>query len=193
MGKGRKRKNGARTKSGRLSRAKVHTHDRGTERAQMMQAVYGTDGSDAIGRAFRTGLLGDGSDAKAMLDMARSIFNAYWAAYEEHPFTSPIADKTGGSTPALSSEAASKREKWLNVQLDAVKAKGYVKRRAFMQLVIDPNPDSGPLWLDRLCFAHRSPRMMIEPMDAQCLEWALEALATVANVDMPRVVRLKAA
>ena len=193
MGKGRKRKNGARTKSGRLSRAKIHTHDRGTDHAQAMQALYGPDGCDAIGRAYRTGLLGDGTDAKAMLGIARQIAKAYWAAYENGAFQSPIADKTSGSISSISPEDARRREEWLNRVLDTVKAVGWPQRRSFYQLVIDVHPDCGPHWLDRLCFAHRSKRMMIEPMDAQCLEWALEALATVANVDMPRVVRLKAA
>lgn len=191
--RGRKRKNGVkRTKSGRISRSVVN-FDKGTERAQAMQALYGNDGCDAIGRAYQAGLLGQGSDAKALLDMARSLANAYWAAYGTGRITSAIGDKTGGGTCPISPDKARQREEWLNASLDRVNRLGRTQRRFFDALVIDVNPDSGPLFLDRLCFAHRCKRMMIEPTDAQALEYALEALAMLAGVDMPRVARLKAA
>lgn len=191
--RGRKRKQGVkRTAKGRISRSVVN-FDKGTERAQAMQALYGQDGCDAIGRAYRAGLLGDGQDAKAMLDMARSIAKAYWAAYEVGGYFNPLADRAGGSMPSISPEKARRREEWLSGCLDAVEALGRAQRRSFDQLVIDVNPDSGPLWVDRLCFAHRCSRMNIDPADAQSLEHALEALALLAGVDMPRVARLKAA
>lgn len=190
--RGRKRKQGKRTKSGQLSRAGQPRYDKGTEHAQAMQVLYGPDGADAIGRAYRSGLLGHGSDAKAMLDMARQISNAYWAVYTNGSYTCPIADKTGGSIPSFSPEKARRREEWLSGQVDTVNRLGHAHRRNFDQLVIDVHPDHGPAWLDRLCFAHRSNRVVIDPADAQCLSLALEALSLIADVDMPCVARLKA-
>lgn len=193
MARGRKRKQGVkRTAKGRISRSVVN-FDKGTERTQAMQALYGQDGCDAIGRAYRAGLLGEGSEAKAMLDMARSISKAYWAAYEVGGYFNPLADKVSGSTPAISPENARRREEWLSDCLRAVDRIGRAQRRSFDQLVIDVHPDAGPVWLDRLCYAHRCRRAMIDPADAQSIEHALEALAMLADVDMPHIIRLKAA
>ena len=150
---GRKRKNGKRTKSGQLSRAGCY--DKGTERAQLMQAIYGTNGSDAIGRAYEAGLLGRGQDAKAMLDMGRRIFNAYWAAYATGRYQCPLGERMGGSVVSIDHERARRREEWLNAVLAFVKGEGDQERRAFYQLVIDVNPDSGPDWLERLLESHR--------------------------------------
>lgn len=193
MGKGRTRKQGKRTKSGRLSRAGVTAFDHGTERAQAMMALYGHDGCDAIGRAWRSGLLGEDASAKAMLDTARQISNIYWSAYATGRITCTLGDRTFGSVADICPDKARQREEWMTGALDSVKRLGWPQRRFFDQLCIDVNPDHGPAWLDRLCFAHRAPRSAIRPEDASALQLALEGLALIADVDMPRVVRLKAA
>lgn len=193
MAKGRKRKAGKRTKSGQLSRAGQVRFDHGTERAQAMQALYGNDGCDAIGRAYQAGLLGQGSDAKAMLDTARRLSNAYWAAYGTGRIRCTLADRTDGGSGLDCPEKAQRREEWLSGCLDALNRLGVLHRRFFDNLVIDINPDQGPGWLDRLCYAHRTRSMMIEPADAQALSLAIEGLSELAGVDMPSVVRLKAA
>lgn len=168
--KGRKRKAGKRTKSGQLAR----TYDKGSDHTQAMQALYGQDGCDAIGRVFRSGLLGEGSEAKAMLDMARAISNAYWAAYAVGPITCTLGDKHG-ATPIDSARAA-RREQWLNDTLLTVRSYGERYRRPFYQLVIEVNPDHGPLWADRLCFAQRSKTMEPEPTDSQSMDAAIHIL-----------------
>ena len=150
---GRKRKaNVSRTKSGAISRAGMAL-DRGTERAQAMQALYGIDGCDAIGRAYRAGLLGQGNEAKALLDTARAISNAYWTAYQVGGFQSPLADRTFGNVTAIDQAKVKRREEWLAHCLDCVRSMGADVRRAFDQLVIDVNPDHGPAWLDQAIFA----------------------------------------
>lgn len=174
---GRKPKQGKRTESGRLSRAGMPavTFDKGTERTQAMQALYGPDGSDAIGRAYRAGLLGEGSEAKAILDTARKISNAYWVAYETGRYQNPLADRTHGSTVNLDHERIKRREIWLSECLSFVKHMGPQVRRAFDQLVIDVNPDSGPQWLEHLIWAKRHDK----PSDMRCeqaLRAALDAL-----------------
>lgn len=193
MGRGRKRKAGVkRTQAGRISRAAAN-FDKGTERAQAMQVLYGQDGADAIGRAYRAGLLGDGSEAKAMLDTARRISNAYWSAYGTGRITCTLGDRTGGGYAEDCPQTARRREEWLSGCLDSVKRLGWPQRRFFDALVIDVHPDHGPTWLDALCYASRTRRAPIRPEDANALDLALEGLAMLAGVESPRVVRLKAA
>lgn len=191
MARGRKRKQGKRLKSGRLSQAGYQRYDKGTEYTQAMQALYGQDGCDAIGRAYRSGLLGEGSDAKALLDTARQISKAYWSAYEVGPFASPIADKTSGSIAPESPENARRREEWLNECLTTANRFKGSERRNFDQLVIEVNPDHGPGWLDRLCFTTRCASEPIDPADATSLSLALDILSEIAQVKKPRVVFMK--
>lgn len=179
---GRKRKAGKRTQAGRLSRAKVPValFDRGTERAQAMQALYGPDGADAIGRAYRAGLLGEGSDAKARLDTARKISNAYWQAYETGRYQCTLSDRQGGSAVDLDHERIKQQEEWLEDVLRFVNAMGRDVRRAFDQLVIDVHPDSGPVWLDNMLYAARR-NQPAKPSDTGKLMCALDPLDILAN------------
>lgn len=147
---GRKRKPGARTKSGRLSRAGKLRYDPGTERAQAMQALYGPDGCDAIGRAYQAGLLGQGNEAKALLDMARQVSRLYWRAYETGGIKSCIADKNFGAIVDIDHARVRQQEEWLSESLRVVNSMGRTVRRSFDQLVVDVNPDCGPRFLDNL-------------------------------------------
>lgn len=182
MAKGRKRKPGKRSKSGRISRAGIPRYDKGTEHAQAMQALYGQDGADALGRAFHAKLLGEGSDAKAMLDTGRRIFSAYWAAYATGSYRCPLEDRAQGGA-GIDPEAARKREDWLNEQLRIIDAMGITTRRAFDALVIDIHPDSGPSWLDRIIACQRS-RAEVPPNALASLSLAIDALSHIAGVDV---------
>lgn len=170
--KGRKRKAGRRTASGRLSRA-ADTYDRGTDHAQAMQALYGPDGADAIGRAYRCGLLGEGNEAKALLDTARKVSNLYWRAYATGTYQCPLADRSHGSVADLDHERIKRSEMWLQDTLEIVA--GLKVRTSFDQLVIDVNPDAGPDWLDRLC----NPRFPAMLADKRKLQEALDGLAAI--------------
>lgn len=181
--RGRKRKAGVkRLPSGRISRAKPApvTFDKGSEHAQAMQAIYGPDGADAIGRAYRSGLLGEGSEAKAMLDTARKISNAYWQAYETGRFQCPIADRQSGTVVTIDHERELRRQQWLEEVLAFVNRMGRDVRRAFDQLVIDVNPDCGPLWLDQLIYAGRQGKPQ-DPAHLSQLRRALDPLNILAN------------
>ncbi len=144
--RGRPRKSGKRTNADRLSRAgAILPFDHGTEHAKAMQVLYGNDGCDAVGRAYRAGLLGEGSEAKALLDTARRIANAYWIAYSTGRYQCPLADRTHG--PGVENpEQVRNREVWLSASLKSVNG----SRRAFDGLVIDVHPDHGPQWLDQV-------------------------------------------
>lgn len=178
---GRKRKPGKRTKSGQLSRAGASKFDRGTDHAQAMQSLYGTNGTDAIGRAFERGLLGKGQEAKAMLDMARRLSNAYWAAFETGSYKCPLNVRPrGGGVVAPDSAHAKRREKWLNDCLAFVRGMGEDVRKPFYQLVIDVHPDSGPDWVDRLCWAART-EVLADKRDTDRLRAALDALELLST------------
>jgi hypothetical protein len=75
--RGRPSKPGQRNKSGRLI-AKPK-YDKGSERAEWKQLTYGTDGSDAIGRAYATGLLGE--HGQTLLATGRAIARTYWPVF----------------------------------------------------------------------------------------------------------------
>lgn len=145
----RPRKAGKRTKSGRLSRGPSN-FDKGTERAQAMIALYGPDGCDAIGRAYQAGLLGQGNDAKALLDMARKVSRLYWRAYETGAVKSCIADSNFGAIVDIDHARVKQQEEWLSESLKLVNSMGRNVRRSFDQLVVDVNPDHGPPWVDAL-------------------------------------------
>jgi hypothetical protein len=174
---GRRRKPGPRTATGaRPSRAgHVPAFDRGSDRTQAMQALYGPDGSDALGRAYRAGLLGEGSDAKALLDTGRRIANAYWQAYATGSYKCPLGDRTHGNIADMDHEKIKRREEWLRDSLAKIK-----HRTQFDALVIDVHPDSGPEYLDRIIYAKRTSTIPDE-LDAQRLRFAIKALAQLVT------------
>ncbi|MFN3627442.1 MAG: hypothetical protein ACK4S3_06135 [Parvibaculum sp.] len=179
---GRKRKSGARTKSGRLSRAGVTPYDHGTERAQAMRALYGDNWSDPIGRAFEAKLLGEGSNAKAMLDLARSLHVAYWRAYMVGPIRCTLGASDGkqtGDVIDFDAERTRRRETWLRESLSFVAGMGV--RRQFDQLVLDVNPDHGPDWLDRIIYDEKRGKATATASDHGKLRAALDALETLAG------------
>jgi hypothetical protein len=148
---GRKRKAGKRTKSGRLSRAGQCLFDRGTEHTQAMQ------------------------------DTARRIHNAYWQAYATGSYQCPLADRTHGSVVDLDHERIRRREAWLSDSLSFVRGMGPFVDRSFRRLCLDVHPDSGPDFLDRLCWATRQNLSVpgSDP-DAKALRAALDALEQLA-------------
>lgn len=179
--RGRPRKKGPRTASGRLSRATL-TFDKGTERTQAKQAQFGTQGCDAIGRAYMAGLLGerDSDTARAMLDTARKLAKQYRRAYENAPYQPAIADKTGGSLAIIDHERIKRQEQELNETLKFVSSMGRQVRRAFDQLVLEDYPDHGPPLLDELIWAKAHGK---EPSPAakSFLSLALDPLDILAN------------
>lgn len=177
MGKGRKRKtNVKRTKSGQLSRAGEPGRVLGNEHAEARKSIYGTNGSDAIGRAYERGLLGSGQDAKAMLDTGRAIFRAYWAAYVTGPIRCTLADRTGGFDIDHDEDREKRVEQWLHAMLKTAGAGGHPARKLFDELVIDINPDEGPAWLDRIIAGNPGSD------DWGRLSCALDTLAECADV-----------
>jgi hypothetical protein len=169
---GKPRKSGRRLADGRLSRAKDDRYDHGTDCARKKRAAYGTDGCDAIGRAYRSGLLGE--DGQRLLQTGRSINRAYWAAYGQYGLTSALGNRVGGPDDDGNSLA---REKWLNATLREIDSMGRDHRKAFDELCLDFHPDYGPRWLDNIISCrHDAPRS-----DWSRLAKALEVLEELSD------------
>lgn len=176
MAKGRKRKAGKREPNGRLSRIDQPRFDTGTARAQLKFQQYGTDGADAIGRAYQAGLLGD--DADAIKDTARKIAKAYWPMLEVGSYRCTLSDPTGANDNPDDPARLKAREEWLTTILRRVDRMGHATRRAFDALVIDIHPDHGPKWLDSLIW-HRKHAKPYPTSDAQWLGLAIDAMKEI--------------
>lgn len=173
MGKaGRPRKAGRRDKSGKLR--PIIMPDKGNDKAAAKKDRYGTDGWDAIGRAYRAGLLGD--DGQVMMKAARDLFRTYWPMYEVGKIGCTLGERSGGG----SYMGEKRSEDWLNRQLKKVGAVGSGRRLAFDQLVLDDHFDDGPAWLDVLLFCKRqAPNTPLPPVPLARLELALEGLRLI--------------
>ena len=150
--KGRPRKAGKRKPSGRL--VATDRRDAGTDHAQVRRERFNGNGYDAIGRAFEAGLLGceniggrakPSAQAQVRLHTARAIASAYWPTFGIGAVRCIL-----GESNATGLDGNKARETWLTEKLRQADRMGYDKRRAFDQLAIDPYPDEGPAWLDRL-------------------------------------------
>lgn len=173
MAKGRKRKTGKREPNGRLSRIDQPRFDTGTARAQLKFQQYGTDGADAIGRAYQAGLLGENADA--IKDTARKIAKAYWPMLEVGTYRCTLSDPSGANDNPDDPSRIKAREEWLTGVLRRVDRMGNTTRRAFDALVIDIHPDTGPKWLDALIW-HRKHAKPYPASDAQWLGLAIDAM-----------------
>lgn len=175
---GRKRRQGQREPNGRIDRKgfpRVH-FDHGTARAQMKFGQYGTDGADAIGRAYQAGLLGENADA--IKDTARKIAKAYWPMLEVGYCRCTLSDSFGAGNDNSDIERIKARERWLTGILRAVDAMGLPTRRAFDELVIDIHPDSGPIWLERMIYS-RTHHIDADIRDTATLSMAIAAVKRI--------------
>jgi len=191
---GRKAKSGKREPNGRLSRKGkvVILYDHGTDWARDKQSVYGSDGADAIGRAYVAGLLGE--DGLNLRNAARAIFRAYWPMFGVGVEKSCLGDQTGGGSapePMDQDERQRKidRERRLNETLSAVDRMdaSRMTRRVFDQLVLDINPDHGPDWLEQLIWAKRHGKTP-DIAAVQKLAKAMRALDVVAGNKLPKPI-----
>lgn len=185
MPKGRKRKAGVkRTASGRISRARDASFDRGSDWTALKFSVYGPDGSDAIGRAYHHGLLGE--DGLNLRNAARKLHRAYWPMLQVGREKSCLGLSVFGHEPddsLLDSDERQHRidrERKLTDTLRQIDRMGGAHRRAFDQLVLDINPDTGPQWLDALIWAKGHGKTP-DVAHTGALERAIEVLAVVAN------------
>ncbi len=171
----KKRNNVKREPNGRAIRV---LFDHGTSRAQMKFEQYGTDGADAIGRAYQAGLLGP--EADAIRDTARKIARAYWPMLEIGSYNCTLNERQGGANdnPEDFDGRIKAREQWLTGILRTVDRMGRAHRKAFDDLVIEVHPDSGPKWLERMIYAKKRTEGF-DALDAVSLKMAIEAVRKI--------------
>lgn len=181
---GRKRKQGKRTTSGRLSRAGEQRYDKGSDAAQARQSQFGEDGYDPIGRAYRAGLLGE--DGLELRNLSRKVFRAYWpmlAVGIEKSCLGLDIHGQAANDDLLDPDARQykiDREKKLTETLRQLDRMGRQHRKAFDDLCIEILPDFGPSWLDGLIWAkgHNKPA---DPAHLTSLKLAIEAMERIAH------------
>ena len=177
---GRKRKEGRRDEKGKLR--PIIMPDRGNERTAAKREKFGTDGADAIGRAYRAGLLGE--DGQILMQTARSFHRAYWPMFGVGQPGCTLGDRTGGG-----GEGNIDSERWVVKTVNRIGAMGRDYRKAFDELVLDFNPDFGPSWLDQLIFLaeqraianKRLASPAIEDGTAEGIRLGIEALETITE------------
>lgn len=163
---------------------RLPANDVGEPDAKAREARKGkqeTDTCDALGRAYCAGLLGSGRQAEDRLNAGRGLASSYWRSYG---FSTP--DSLARFQPQQGSAKEDpardqRREESLNRCLNLINSAGRHVRFAFDQLVVDPNPDIGPVWLDAIVAAHRSSPPRPAPASAlRQLEHALDGLDLIA-------------
>ncbi|MBD8549472.1 hypothetical protein IFT85_02095 [Sphingomonas sp. CFBP 8764] len=141
---------------------------------------------DAIGRAYISGLLGSGQEAEDLLNAGRNIARRYWSTLGATLTPDSLArfqPQDAAGEPMTQDERDQRdniREASLLAALNVLDACGTGRhvRRAFDQLVIDPNPDEGPAWLDSIITAHRS-KAQASARDYATLALALDGLRAI--------------
>lgn len=169
---GRPRKQGRRDAKGKLR--PIVMPDGGNDKAKAKKEKYGTDGWDAVGRAYRTGLLGE--DGQALMKAARDVFRTYWPMYGVGKIGCTLGDRGGGS----SYMGEKRTEDWLARKLKDVGPVGSRARVAFDDLVLNDHFDHGPPWLETLIWARENGFVLPTAQKAQ-LDLAIEMLRRVAG------------
>lgn len=196
MAKGRKRKNGKRTSSGRLSRAGKPTvkvngvrRDADTRNSPSLWVAgqletFGNHYGSALGRAYAKGLLADPKDehrAKERLDAANKLVSLYRRVFGGDAYRCALNDAPRGfdvDTPFTERDAAA--HEWLLVNIGRIDATGC--RPFFDQLVSRLHCDTGPVWLDRLLTAKGEDRR-----DRMVLDAAIKAIDAIGPVETRQV------
>ena len=147
---GRKRKDGRRDAKGKLR--PIIMPDRGNDRTAAKRERFGTDGADAIGRAYRSGLLGDEQEGKPLLDAARNFKKAHKKSGVTVGDPQCALNQSRGGSMYVDPDPQStrRREQRMFDSLWAAGPRASMASNAFYGLVVAEHPDSGPGWLDRL-------------------------------------------
>lgn len=161
MARGRPRKAGKRDSKGKLRPTRLR--DNGNDKAATKKDRYGTDGWDAVGRAYRAGLLGE--NGQALMRGGRDMYRTYWPVYGVGKIGCPLGERSGGGTYL----GEKRTEDWLNRKLDAIGPVGSPRRKVFDEIVLDDHFDEGPVWLDRL-------------LDGEACKRSMETLATAVSL-----------
>lgn len=151
MGKrrGRPSKSGRRTASGRLVRAETPESAKPSEWVKARFDRFGSHYCWALGRAYASGLLGEGNEAKDRLDSAGKFVTLYQRYYGGSVYSCPL-DQTPRSNYVsdYDHDRQTAEKDWLKAAMLALEASGGMP--FFEQLITRAHVDTGPSWLDRL-------------------------------------------
>lgn len=188
MSKGRKRKAGKRTPSGQLSRAGRSTlPNRPSEWVQARRAMFGSHYNTALGRAYASGLLGEGQDGKTRLDAGNRFVLRYSKVFGANAYSCPLDRTPRGTNDNTDTARDRHQQAWLFATMDRLDALGL---RPWLDQLIHRNyTDAGPHWLDALLAArwnaHKTHWRAGEPQgkdsDLRLLEAALKALDCISG------------
>lgn len=165
MGKrrGRPSKSGRRTASGRLVRSETPESAKPSEWVKSRFDRFGSHYCWALGRAYASGLLGDGNEAKDRLDSAGKFVTLYQRYYGGAAYSCPL-DQTPRSNYVgdYDAERQTAEKDWLDHALRKLDASGGMP--FFEQLITRLHVDAGPVWLDRLLDGprHTADRMVLD-------------------------------
>lgn len=169
--KGRPRKQGERFKSGKLR----PLFDKGTDRVQALQDRFSTHYTTALGRAFKAGLLGEGTEGKARLDAGNRFSSLYSAMIERGRYSCPLGKETrstGFSAQISDMSRDQEKQDWLFEAMAVLDKAGL--RPWLDQLILDAYHDKDPPWLARLLKGGD------HPADVMVMQAAIQALDVIS-------------
>lgn len=148
---------------------------------------FGQDYNSALGRAFASGLLGEGSQAKDRYDTARKLIALYGAVIGKDRYRCGLDQSPRGvDHMRVPTQRDIDDQEWLLVNLTRIDNSGC--RPFFDQLTSARFTDYGPPWLDRLLATqHRDRR------DTMILDAAIKGIDAIGPVNGARVVSRHAA
>jgi len=190
--RGRKSKpNKVRTNTGRISRAKaVNNNDAPKESSRPSAWVdsqrdkFGVHYNTALGRAFVSGLLGEGQEANDRYAEAKRFARVYARTISQDRYRCAL-DRTPRGNLALAEDPDEiayeiEQQQWLFEAMAKIDATGC--RPFFDQLISTLHTDRGPYWIDALISGHT------HPADVAVLNAALKAIDAITPKRVARIV-----
>jgi hypothetical protein len=140
------------------------------------RARFGNYYTTALGRAFVTGLLGEGNEGKDRYDNACKFVRLYVRFIGGSGYRCPLDDTPrGGNVVELVTDHQADDHDWLFKNMDRMDRSG--GRSFFDQLISSLHADHGPYWLDALIDGGK------HPADKAVLAAALKALDAIGPVN----------
>lgn len=177
--KGRPRKQGRRTESGRLKRNNypAPVYDKGAERIQAMRAQFGDHYSSALGRAYVMGFLGEGSEAKERYDVGKKLARVRSRYFAHRQTRCALDTSPRGNVVIIITEDELEQAKADREWLREAERKIDPGCAPYLdQLLSDLYTDTGPYWLANLIEARPDQR---DRRDRMVLDAAIRALDAI--------------
>lgn len=153
--KGRPSKQGKRYPNGKLR----PVYDKGTERVQALADRFGTFYNSAIGRLYKSGLLGPEEDALPRYQAGARFARLYTRHIQQHTYRCALDTTPRGSLHDIDDpeeiERMQRQKQWLFAAMQSLDVAGV--RPYFDQIISTNHTDHGPPWADRLLAGGKDP------------------------------------